>query len=903
VRGTLHLDTEDETMKRTTQTTFPSDPRSAGAARRFAARTLDDWGAHDLSDPALLLVSEVVTNGVVHARTPIKVQLELHEDRLLVEVWDKAPSNVQRREAAREDTGGRGLMIVEALSARWGTRRDGGGKCVWFEVARAKPKARRARRPAVPPAPDPRGIQGESQGESQGEIQQIRGAGLAGVLSAAPTAVLLVDLAARTVTYANPAALRLLEPAPQLPVGVEEWSKAAGLAEPDGEPLGPERSPLARLADRQEVPGEAVTLDTRDGRRLLWVLGWALPDLPEPAELTDTGVVAFFDVTGLGANLDAGEPLRDLRERAILATERSFSISDPHQPDNPLVYVNPAFERMTGYAADDAVGRNCRFLQGEDTDQAAVAELRAALAGERQATVTLRNYRKDGTAFWNEVAISPVLDGLGRLTHFVGVQSDVTARVTAELERERLYQAEQEARAQAETTKLAAEAAHAAAEAARMAAEAARVEAEETQHRLGLLAEATSLLTTSLDVDTTLRRLTRLVVPIFADWSVVDLLEESGQVRRVGVGHLDPRMASRLLELEQRTPIDLGADTPTTAVLRGEPAKLVTGITDDWLVDKLRTPELLAAYRQAGPVTSAIVVPLRARGRVLGALTLIGIGAGRHFGEADLRLAEDLGRRAGLAVDNARSYERELRVAETLQRNLLPHRPPELPGFESAVRYVPGSAGVKVGGDWYDVIPGQDGSAVVVVGDVMGHDLHAAALMGRLRSAMRAYAIEDDRPATLITRLDRLVQRLEPGELVTMVVARIAPDGTSLTYANAGHPPPLLVAPDGRTRFLEEARSVLVGVSPTVELAYEEASISIDPGATLLLYTDGLVEDRDAELGQGLEALADEAGRRVNSRLETLCDAVLARLDAPRRRDDIALLAIRSGQPPSRSTT
>jgi PAS domain S-box-containing protein len=713
---------------------------------------------------------------------------------------------------------------------------------------------------------------------------------LASVLSAAPAAVLMLDLAGRTVTYGNPAALRLLGRSElRLPVSFQAWSEAAGLALPDGAPLAAAASPLQRLAERQDVDGEVVSVLTREGRRPLWTIGWSLPDR---AGLPDTGLLAFFDITGLEAG--AAQPLSDLRDRAITATERSFSISDPHQRDNPLVYVNPAFERMTGYTADQAVGRNCRFLQGRDTDRAAVAELRAAVRAQRQATVTLLNYRKDGTAFWNEVSISPVLDGGGRLTHFVGVQSDVTARVSAEMERERLYQAEQDARAQAEAAKAAAEAAHAAAEAARLAAETARVEAEETQHRLGLLAEATSLLTTSLDVDTTLRRLTRLVVPMFADWSVVDLLEDDGRVRRVGVGHLDPRVASRLLELEQRTPLDLEADTPTTAVLRGQPAKLVTGITDEWLAGKLRSPELLAAYRQAGPVTSAIVVPLRARGRVLGALTLLGIGAGRHFGEADLRLAEDLGRRAGLAVDNARSYERELRVAETLQRNLLPQRPPKLPGFESAVRYVPGSAGVKVGGDWYDVIPGQDGSAVVMVGDVMGHDLHAAVLMGRLRSAVRAYAIEDDRPATLLTRLDRLVQRLEPGELVTMVVARIAPDGSSLTYANAGHPPPLLVDPDGSTSFLEEAHSVLVGVSPADELDYEEASISIEPGATLLLYTDGLVEDRDAELGEGLALLADEAGRRVGSRLETLCDAVLARLDAPRRRDDIALLAIRS---------
>jgi PAS domain S-box-containing protein len=750
-------------MIQTAERVFAADPLSAGEARRFTERTLAAWGATDLLDATVLLVSEVVTNGVLHARTSIRLYLELDGGRLLVEVWDRDPSQVRLRRADREAIGGRGLAIVEAVSERWGTRHDENLKCVWFELQRSE---------------------------------------------SAPVAV----------------------------------GGGPGGGGPGGARPGSERPRQRGHTAGRERPRQ-------DGRRLRPV--------PTARPLSESR-------------------LRELRERAIRAIDRSLTISDPNQPGNPLVYVNPAFERMTGYAAEEAVGRNCRFLQGPATDPDAVARLRDALRAGRSCTVTLLNYRKDGSTFWNELTVSPVRGVHGELTHFVGVQSDATERVVDQGERERLLEAEQQARAEAE--------------ALRAVAEASRVQAEETQHRLWLLAEATTLLTTSLDVDSALERLTELVVPILADWSIVDLLDDGGRPRRVGVGHLDPGLAARLRELEQKHPQSLDEGSASASVLRGGPAVLLPEISEEWVSGWVRSPELLAAYRRAGPASSAISVPLRARGRVLGALTLLSIGAGRRFDEADLRLAEDLGRRAGLAVDNARSYERELHVAETLQRNLLPDGLPPVPGLELAVRYVAGSAGVEVGGDWYDVIPGTDGSALLVVGDVMGHDLRAAALMGRLRSAVRAYAIEDDRPAVVLHRLDRLAQRLEPGELATVVCARVAPGGTAVTYANAGHPPPLLVSSRG-TRYLEGGRGVLVGVAQGAER--EEVTLPLPDGGTLLLYTDGLVEDRDEQLEGGLELLASEAAARAHAGIEVVCDGLLTALGASARRDDIALLAVR----------
>src|SRR3712207_3475331 len=189
------------------------------------------------------------------------------------------------------------------------------------------------------------------------------------------------------------------------------------------------------------VPGQGH----RDGARrdqLLWVTGFPMsrPDGDEHLSL-----VVFLEVEGGGSD-PAGAQLQALRERAVVATDIAFTITDPRRPDGPLVWVNPSFSRITGYSAEEAVGRNCRFLQGPATDAATVAEIRAALDERRAITTTLLNHRKDGTAFWNQLSISPVFDGEGELVSFVGVQTDVTERVRGERERAAAFAAEQAAR-------------------------------------------------------------------------------------------------------------------------------------------------------------------------------------------------------------------------------------------------------------------------------------------------------------------------------------------------------------------------------------------------------------------------------------------------------------------------
>jgi PAS domain S-box-containing protein len=698
------------------------------------------------------------------------------------------------------------------------------------------------------------------------------------LLPNSPAAVLVVDLVTRRVTFANDRGRQMVDGAP-LPLGVEEWAALARLRGTDGAPLTGSASPVARVASGEQLRGELVVGTAGDGvERMLWVTGLPLDEAPG---LATSGLVVLLDLsTGPSAQAAPDDAPRALRERAVIAVDISFSISDPAQPDNPLVWVNPAFTRVTGYPFEEAVGYNCRFLQGPDTDPAAVAELRRAQQERRPTTVTLLNYRADGTAFWNELSLSPVFDGEGALTHFVGVQADVTARVLAEQEREEAYAAEREARAEAER---------------------ARAEAERSQGRLALVAEATSLLTATLDVDDAMERLANLAVPLLADWCTVDLVADMDGSHRVAVAHVDPEGAALVRRAQERQPRHRNPKTAAYRVLNGEDGVLLPEVTDDYLAEIAHDEEQLGLYR-AVTGRSMMVVPLRARRQTLGVLTLATTAASeRRFTTGDLELAKDLARRAALAVDNARLYTREHTTAEALQRSLLPVLP-VVPGLSFAARYLASSEGAQVGGDWYDVLALPDGSVGVAIGDVMGHDLAAAVAMGQLRSVLRSYAWEGDPVGEVLDRMDRLVQGLEMAQLATAVYARLEPgsDGAPvMRYANAGHLPPLLREPDGRTRYLEGAASVLLGAP--VEGRRPETAEPIVPGSTILLYTDGLVERRDAPLERGLDWLsAATAACDPLAEPEAICDTLVGSLREPLA-DDVALLAVRVEELPGLS--
>jgi serine phosphatase RsbU (regulator of sigma subunit)/anti-sigma regulatory factor (Ser/Thr protein kinase) len=291
------------------------------------------------------------------------------------------------------------------------------------------------------------------------------------------------------------------------------------------------------------------------------------------------------------------------------------------------------------------------------------------------------------------------------------------------------------------------------------------------------------------------------------------------------------------------------------------------------------------------PVRSYLGVPVVSRsGEVLGGLFFGHADAG-VFSDRDERLAVGIAAQAAVAIDNARLYEHERAVAVALQESLLPQRLPALEDLEIASRYLPGAVGTHVGGDWFDVIPLSVGRVALVIGDVMGRGLQAAAVMGQLRAAIRAYAVMELPPIDVMTNLDNLVESLEGTQLVTCVYAVYDPATAGLCLANAGHVPPIVLHADGRTEAVAAGIGAPLGVGG---VSFEEYAVALPPGTTLVLYTDGLVERRGQSLEDGIAALAG-ALRPDAPSLEDLCRSVISsRLGAAAGEDDVAVLMVRS---------
>ncbi|KDN84206.1 ATP-binding SpoIIE family protein phosphatase [Kitasatospora cheerisanensis] len=429
---------------------------------------------------------------------------------------------------------------------------------------------------------------------------------------------------------------------------------------------------------------------------------------------------------------------------------------------------------------------------------------------------------------------------------------------------------------------------------------------------LALLASVGSQVGTTLDLDTTARELCRVLVPRVADFACVDLLDGLLSDGELPADPPDDRTVLRRVArtfnassprwshvLDEGALLAMPRSTPPGLALQENQPVLVPLISADVAVDyaaSLGGPELEPAVVGR----SMLVLPLSARGAVLGILKLLRLSDRAPFTRADADTLKEIAARAALSLDNARLHRAESKVATTLQRSMIPSRPPKIPGVQIAHRYMPGDRKAEVGGDWFDAIQLPGSRVALVVGDVMGHGLHSAAAMGRFRTAMQTLAALDLPPGQLLRHLDNLAHKLGDDHLATCLYAVYDPINRTCELASAGHVPPVLVHPDGRGELLDLPSGAPIGVGGVPFVAKR---IDVSDGSMLVMCTDGLVEVRGGDIGEGLAALC---GNLIDPKQtpDEACDTVLNTLHSDDRQDDIALLVARfDGVPPTEVAT
>lgn len=556
------------------------------------------------------------------------------------------------------------------------------------------------------------------------------------------------------------------------------------------------------------------------------------------------------------------DALVEVRDRALRDTDVSFVITDATSPQTPIVWVNDAFTRTTGYAVDEVLGRNPSLLHGPATDLVEAGRMTEAIADERACTVTVLNYRRDGRPFWNQVSISPVRDDAGTVTHWVGIQVDVTAQVRLTQDQQQSIAVERRART-----------------------------------GLALVSQVSDLLS-DLDDPYVLRSIVSLLRAQVVDWAAF-FVADGGLRAAHGI---DPGFRESASTHRHR-PVDLvdgpPPPDPVQELLDGVgtgPLELRLGVehagpSTAWLAAHLAVA--LRARSDDGPVPRDVVVhAVPGRRRSQGVLVTVPRGGGglAALDESDLTVLDVVVRRVGAAIENVRLYAREHQLAETLQRAMLPEQA-EVEGLDVWTYYAPSSGHAQVGGDWYDVLQLSAERVAVVIGDVVGHDVEAAAAMGQLRSVVRSYAFEGGHPGPVLDRVDQLVggmRMARSASLVLSVLERGDEGGWTMRYSRAGHLPPLL-ARDGDVVQLAEAGGAMVGFGAAPRLTGE---VALRPGDVVVYYTDGLIERRDRTLRDGLASLVEAASHVGATDAAGVGEELLARLaDGPE--DDVAVVVVR----------
>ncbi|GAA2767808.1 SpoIIE family protein phosphatase [Streptomyces paradoxus] len=854
--------------------------RSVASARSFVRDTLQGWGFADIVDDAVVLTSELVTNAVVHAGTSADVLCLRSDEGVRIEVADRYPEREIPLQATAvnmgspDREGGRGLQLCAALAGRWGVEYIPTHKTVWFQLdLPARAVGTRAAGPALPadllPLADSRVRVAVVQVDRTGHISAWNedAEELFGYPAEQVTGKPLTDLAAWPHTPGTSTgiaeALRL-----------SRWEGSYGIRAATGR-VTPVYASHLRVRDTGGEPS-TVCLLVRDHERavLQTPLRGPASDSSSGSEGQNTDPFEVF----IGS--PAPDDLDGLLQRTV---ERARDMLDG---DSAFLLL----------ATDDETELEVRASTGLPSARQRFARVPVEAGPGRYGSARMPAVHDDLTAVPGAV---PLLNGTG-MRSVVTVPLKVEGRLTGSLgvaaEAPARYSNEEALRLQFAADRIA------------LAVESARLGELERLRRgsLSFLVEASDLLAGTLDRDQTLALMAQMTVPTLATWcAVYTIADQASEPYLSYVLHEDEELIDGIKYLLSKVPAPDPVPTPGARVwtapaevahqaalrssmrslgLSGSPTRQVTpGIG----------PTLATASAVGG---ETVVLPLVARNRVIGMLTL-GKPTDEHFRQEILELAEDLSRRAALALDNARLYSERTAISQSLQRSLLPPELPEIEGVEVEVIYRAAGEGNEVGGDFYDVFPIRDGAYGFAIGDVCGTGPNAAAVTGLARHALRLLAREGLTGPTVLERLNSAI--LDEGarsRFLTLLYGEMRPqeDGSAeLKVVCAGHPLPLRLRQDGTVEPAAEPQPLL-GVIEDLEL-YEQ-TVTLDPGDVLLCVTDGVTERREGARMLGDDGLADV----LTTCTGLTAGAVAARImraverfasDAPS--DDMAILAMR----------
>ncbi|MGW5662690.1 SpoIIE family protein phosphatase [Streptomyces sp. NPDC003758] len=878
--GALHVENRTRSSVITARAAASFEPvgRSVASARSFVRDTLQGWGFADIVDDAVVLTSELVTNAVVHAGTAADVLCLRSDDGVRIEVADRYPEREIPLQSTAVDMGspdregGRGLQLCAALAGRWGVEYTPTHKQVWFQLdLPERPVGTRAAGPALPADLLPL-----ADGRVRVAVVQIDRSGC--ITAWNEDAEELFGYAGEQVTGKPLTDLAAWPHTPGTGTGIAEalqlsrWEGSYGIRGADGRVIPVYASHL-RVRDTAGEPS-TVCLLVRDHERAVLQTPLRGP-APDTTTATDGQTADPFEVF-IGS--PAPDDLDGLLQRTV---ERARDMLDG----------DAAFLLL---ATDDETELEVRASTGLPSARQRFARVPVEAGPGRYGSARMPAVHDDLTAVPGAV---PLLNGTG-MRSVVTVPLKVEGRLTGSLgvaaEAPTRYSNEEALRLQFAADRIA------------LAVESARLGELERLRRgsLSFLVEASDLLAGTLDRDQTLALMAQMTIPTLATWcAVYTIADQASEPYLSYVLHEDEDRIDGLKALLSKIPPPEPIPTPGAriwtapgeaahqAALRtsmrslglGEPATVSSGIGTT-----------LATASAVGGET--VVLPLVARNRVIGMLTL-GKPTDEHFRQEILELAEDLSRRAALALDNARLYSERTAISQSLQRSLLPPGLPQIDGVEVEVIYRAAGEGNEVGGDFYDLFPIRDGAYGFAIGDVCGTGPEAAAVTGLARHALRLLAREGFGGPAVLERLNSAI--LDEGarsRFLTLLYGELWPqeDGSAvLKVVCAGHPLPLRLRQDGTVEPAAEPQPLL-GVMEDLEL-YEQ-TVTLDPGDVLLCVTDGVTERREGRRMLGDDGLADV----LTTCTGLTAGAVAARImraverfasDAPS--DDMAILAMR----------